>query len=135
MARRVKCAGCTDDHIPVLYSQLSRRATKLLLLEIENESLKREIQQYRRNIMGKIRCKFTCQSITRSMSSKYNSETKQHDQTPLDTANLYVVTSGSDENKEFFASTPSGKLEVGVHVPGAFEVGKEYYVDIIPAES
>jgi hypothetical protein len=68
------------------------------------------------------------------MSSKYNSETKQYDQTPLDTANLGVVTGDSEENKQFFASTPSGELKVGLHVPGAFEVGKEYYIDIIPAE-
>lgn len=80
------------------------------------------------------RCKFVCNSITRSMSSKYNSETKQYESAPLDTANMSVVSGNSEENKQFFASTPSGTLQVGLHTPGVFEVGKEYYVDITPAE-
>jgi hypothetical protein len=67
------------------------------------------------------------------MSSKFNEETKTYEQAPLDTANLYVVTSGSEENKKFFASTPSGELKVGLHNTNAFEVGKEYYVEITPA--
>lgn len=83
--------------------------------------------------MSTIRCKFVCQSITRSMSSKYNEKTGKYESCPLDTANLYVVTGGSDENKKFFASTPSGELKVGLHNPNAFEVGKEYYIDISPA--
>lgn len=78
----------------------------------------------------KIRCKFVCQSITRSMSSKYNEATGKYETAPLDTANLYVVTSGSEENKKFFASTPSGELKVGLHSVDHFEVGKEYYVEI-----
>ena len=83
--------------------------------------------------MMTIRCKFLCQSITRSMSYKQNEETKVYENVPLDTANLSVVTGTSEENKKFFASTPSGRLEVGLHNPNAFEVGKEYYVDISPA--
>lgn len=48
------------------------------------------------------------------------------------------VTGGSDENKKFFASTPSGELTVGctnVEATQQFEVGKEYYVDFTPAEA
>lgn len=77
-----------------------------------------------------IRCKFTCQSITRSLASRYNSETKKYETVPLDTADLYVVTGGSEENKAFFATTPSGKLELGLHNPGVFVVGADYYITI-----
>jgi len=38
--------------------------------------------------------------------------------------------SDSDENKSFFAATPSGKLELGQFLEDAFEPGKQYYVDI-----
>ena len=46
------------------------------------------------------------------------------------------VVSGSDENKEFFANTPSGKIEIGVlrqELADLFEIGKEYYVDFSQA--
>lgn len=40
------------------------------------------------------------------------------------------------ENNQFFASTPSGEVRLGV-VPAAiaaqFELGKEYYIDFVPA--
>ncbi len=68
------------------------------------------------------------------MAGKRNEETGNYEQVPLDTANLYVVTGGSAENKKFFASTPNGELKVGLHNPNVFEVGKEYYVDISLAE-
>lgn len=80
------------------------------------------------------RCKFVCNSITRTLSSKYNNETKSYTTAPLDTANMTVVSGDSAENKEFFASTPSGRLEVGLHAVGVFEVGKQYYIDITLAE-
>lgn len=47
------------------------------------------------------------------------------------------VTSGSPENERFFKWTPWGKLEMGTVNVGAakqFEVGREYYLDITPAE-
>jgi hypothetical protein len=43
----------------------------------------------------------------------------------------------SEENKKFFAATPSGKMEFGtVNFSAAegMEVGTEYYVDIIKAD-
>lgn len=48
------------------------------------------------------------------------------------------VYSGSEENAEFFKWTPSGSIEIGCANPSAtvqFEVGKEYYVDFIPANN
>lgn len=48
-----------------------------------------------------------------------------------------VVTSGSEENDNFFKWTPSGILDMGTVNEGAasqFEVGKEYYLDFTPVE-
>ncbi len=84
--------------------------------------------------MFSIRCKFKCVSITRSLSAKKDPKTGVYGPAPLDTANFQVVIGDSEENKKFFASTPSGELKVGMHEPGVFEVGMEYYIDITPAE-
>lgn len=49
---------------------------------------------------------------------------------------LQAVTGTSAENKEFFASTPNGSIELRIVRPeavGQFERGKEYYVDFSPA--
>lgn len=49
---------------------------------------------------------------------------------------LHPVTGGSEENKSFFAATPSGTIELCCCNPDAvnqFELGKEYYVDFTPA--
>jgi hypothetical protein len=50
---------------------------------------------------------------------------------------LYPVSGGSPENDSFFASTPSGKLELSTVNPGAadyFKVNKEYYIDFTVVE-
>lgn len=49
---------------------------------------------------------------------------------------LQAVTGTSEENKEFFASTPNGSIELRILRPEAaaqFERGKEYYVDFTQA--
>lgn len=48
---------------------------------------------------------------------------------------LNPVTSGSEENKQYFSYTPSGKIEMNIKSAAIeqFEVGKEYYVDFTPA--
>lgn len=51
----------------------------------------------------------------------------------IDGVKLGVVSSGSEENKSFFDSTPSGSIEFGTinHEAAAeFEPGTEYYVTI-----
>ena len=40
----------------------------------------------------------------------------------------------SEENKAFWAATPAGKLELTSILHDAFEVGRDYYLDIIPCE-
>ena len=47
------------------------------------------------------------------------------------------VSCGSKENEEFFRYTPCGKLEIGtINAKAAMQIeqGKEYYIDISPAE-
>lgn len=44
-----------------------------------------------------------------------------------------AVTVGSSENKAFFNATPTGSLKIGVYKEDVFEVGKEYYLDILEA--
>jgi hypothetical protein len=44
-----------------------------------------------------------------------------------------AVTSGSEENKRFFAATPSGNIHLSTLRAGMFEPGKEYYLDFTPA--
>ncbi len=50
---------------------------------------------------------------------------------------LHAVTSGSEENKEFFKYTPGGSISLSVvnaETAKQFEVGKEMYVDFTIAE-
>ena len=70
-----------------------------------------------------IRCKFVC--------------TKKEESDRCASILMVPVYSGSEENKKFFESTPSGGIELGVVNPEAakqLEEGKEYYIDITPAE-
>jgi len=74
-----------------------------------------------------IRAKFTCTQVTKFKSGwgdypiHYNFK-------------FQAVSSGSEENKKFFAATPSGSIELSALNADLFEVGKEYYIDFIPAE-
>ena len=78
--------------------------------------------------MDTVRAKFVCTTVSKSL---HWDGTKR----PLFTANLNAVTSGSDENKSFFAATPSGTIQLGSFLPEAFEIGKEYYVDFTLVEA
>ena len=75
----------------------------------------------------KVRAKFTCNSVTKYKSgwgdfpNHYNFE-------------FSAVSSGSEENKKFFAATPSGTVKLSALKEDLFEVGKEYYLDFTPAE-
>lgn len=72
--------------------------------------------------MDAVRAKFRCDSVTQYMDHRKKVE-------------LYPVTSGSEENKRFFASTPTGKIEMYITTEAAlmFTPGKEYYIDFTPA--
>jgi hypothetical protein len=76
------------------------------------------------------RAKFKVQSITRTASWSGPGE--------LHTIELNPVTSGSEENKRFFAATPGGSIKLSV-VPASvgeqFAIGQEFYVDFTPAST
>ena len=72
-----------------------------------------------------VRCKFVC---TEHRETKYQQEI-------LHGYKFSPVTSGSPENEKFYKWTPSGALEFGTIQEQAFEISKEYYLDITPAEA
>jgi hypothetical protein len=68
-----------------------------------------------------VRCKFRCRSAPAAGEGPF-------------TAAFEPVTSGSPENDQFFQYTPTGLLTLSVTRQQHFEVGKEDYLDITPAE-
>ncbi len=77
----------------------------------------------------KTRCKFSCYSVKHQI---YGGKTVSVE------AGLGPVYSAdlTSENRKFWEATPSGKLELTINNPAAFEcfeAGKEYYIDITPA--
>lgn len=71
-----------------------------------------------------VRCKMICDSVT---STRANER-------PVHQATFTPVSGGSPENDQFFRWTPGGKLELSVLNSQHFEPGREYYVDLTPAE-
>lgn len=73
-----------------------------------------------------VRAKFICMSITKR---------KNYDSTKpmLWDYEFSPVSSGSEENKKFFAYTPSGTIKLSSINAELFEVGNEYYLDFTPA--
>jgi hypothetical protein len=75
-----------------------------------------------------IRAKFKVVSITRQSNWNGSGE--------MQTIKLSPVTSGSEENRAFYAATPGGEISLSVVPPevgNQFDIGKEYYVDFTPA--
>lgn len=71
------------------------------------------------------RCKFECTGVTKQ---KGWGEHKF-----IWSAELTAVVSGSEENKEFFAATPTGSLRLATIRNEVFEPGRFYYIDISEA--
>lgn len=64
-----------------------------------------------------------------------NRETIEYNGQTCHNVSMMPVTGGSDENKGFFESTPSGKIEFqNLREPFPFEPGKEVYVDFSQAD-
>jgi hypothetical protein len=80
------------------------------------------------------RAKFYCTSIIKMTGMGYSSETGKYEPRIVDDYKFNAVSTGSEENKSFFASTPSGSLSLSSVRDDLFEVGKEYYLDFSPAE-
>ena len=84
-------------------------------------------------MLQQVRAKFYCTSITKTVGSKWNSEGK-YESGIVYNYRFQAVTSGSEENKSFFASTPSGSIELTAVRDDLFEIMKEYYLDFTVAE-
>jgi hypothetical protein len=76
--------------------------------------------------MTQTRAKFTCTEVSKRTGWGGNKF--------LYAAKFSAVTGNSDENKTFFAATPSGSIEVSTVKEDHFEVGKTYFVDFTVAE-
>lgn len=76
-----------------------------------------------------VRCKFICSSA-KKYSGWRNDLAKQD---YLGEYEFSPVSTGSEENKKFFQSTPSGSFRIGGTLPDLFVAGKEYYFDITEA--
>lgn len=72
-----------------------------------------------------VRCKFYCSSVTKSYDSYGKRFTYEY--------KFSAVTSGSEENKQFWQYTPAGNLSVTGVRDDLFVAGQEYYVDLTPA--
>ncbi len=78
-----------------------------------------------------VRAKFVVESYETRKTNTGDPESEE-----LRTVTLIPVTSGSEENKQFFRWSPNGKITMGVLNPAAWkqlELGKSYYVDFTEA--
>ena len=82
-----------------------------------------------------VRAKFRLDSVKITKGGRKVSENK-YESTPSHELEFNAVYQGSPENDKFFLSTPSGKLVMNVvnkEANDQFEIGKEYYIDFVPA--
>jgi len=73
----------------------------------------------------KTRAKFRCTEVAKRVGWGENPV--------MYAAKFSVVTGGSEENKEFFAATPGGNVELTTIREDHFEVGEEYFLDFLKA--
>ena len=87
-----------------------------------------------------VRCKFRCDQITHLLIHGWDQDANQSTVKPGRTIKMSPVYGNNDpkhENTKFWEATPGGSLELNVINASAaeiFEVGKEYYLDLTPAE-
>lgn len=76
-----------------------------------------------------VRCKFRCNNV----SKRLDNGGFKADHKFLYNYEFSVVYEGSDENKRFFAYTPTGNLTIGAFRDDLFVPGLEYYLDLTAA--
>ena len=75
-------------------------------------------------------------SDDRKADQSYHYKENSTEKLDVVSVSLQAVTGTSEENHEFFASTPNGQIELKILRPeadGWFQRGKEYYVDFTEA--
>lgn len=75
------------------------------------------------------RCKFICNGVEKNYAGIWNKDTGKYEQGFSYNAKFNVVGDGTPEDKEFFASTPTGEIQVRYMRDGVFVPGAKYYVD------
>lgn len=80
-----------------------------------------------------IRTKFVCTGVTKRHGTVWDNVTNQSKMAFVFDAEFQTVYGTSDENKKFFASTPTGTVKLSTYREDSFEPGKEYYLDFTPA--
>lgn len=75
------------------------------------------------------RAKFKCHSVTKASGEGYSGSPEW-----IYSADLQAVYGNSDENKKFFAATPSGQIKLSTLREDTFTPGKCYYVDFTEVE-
>jgi hypothetical protein len=76
-----------------------------------------------------VRAKFKCHTITEREGLERGQARPRRQAHPRH--------SGSDENKQFYAATPGGSVEIAcanAEAAAQFVIGREYYVDFTPAD-
>lgn len=92
-----------------------------------------------------VRCKFKCNSVDKSASTRSvqidDPEKPGEKKWTNEPQTLYGVKmtpvysdKPDSENKKFWEFTPNGLFEMQAIHEGMFEPGREYYIDITPAE-
>lgn len=79
-----------------------------------------------------VRVKFYCSEVVKTFGGKYD-ERGKYTSGVVFSYKFSVVSTGSEENKKFFASTPSGNMSITAFRDDLFEIGKEYFADLSPA--
>lgn len=80
-----------------------------------------------------MRCKVKCVSVTKRLDTCWDPISQKSGERFVYDAKFYPVSGGSEENKRFFASTPSGNIELSTIREDEFVPGKEYYIDFLCA--
>ena len=87
-----------------------------------------------------VRAKVYCREIVNSASAGYNHSTGERTVHPGWEKVSFSFVNGNDPNSEnarFWEASPGGDFWMNIQNPqaqGLFELGKEYYVDLTPAE-
>jgi hypothetical protein len=70
-----------------------------------------------------------CYAVEKTESIHYDAAAHGNVKGYMYNSKFQCVYGDSDENKKFFASTPTGHIELSQGREDLFQPGKEYYVD------
>lgn len=80
-----------------------------------------------------VQAKFQCTSVKKYANNVWDVEGKGYKSGFTYAYEFQAVTGTSDENKQFFASTPSGNLTMAAVRDDLFVPGKSYYLNFTEA--